>query len=280
MSTDETLTAIAWIRGSMNAHPDRDVSSDVLAPLVGGMTSLLALFTGVGLTADRLAVVFNGGTARIQLIAALLCAAASIGLGLSAAIFKQWWLAGLAVAALVASLTLGVLAATVAFSDGGRPTLTKVSVVSDGDTHATLSFTVTANGVKKDNLLRAFAIWAPDTTTLQPGQAPQQEPPFYVATLRPDDKGVVSQEVSILIDRPPSAQKIRIQVYWDTSASPQPTATSAQPTSTSAPTTIRPPTPVGALCGNQGNARVAAACTEVEVEAAVTPTPTPTAKAS
>ena len=102
---------------------------------------------------------------------------------------------------------------------------------------------------------------------MQPGQTPHQEPPFYVATLRPDDKGVVSQEVSILIDRPASAQKIRLQVYWDTSAS-------RQQAPTSAPTTFRPPTPVGALCANQGNARVAAACAEVEVEAAVTPTPT------
>jgi hypothetical protein len=247
--------------------------SDVLPTLVGGMASLLALLTGVGLTADRLAVVFNGGTARTQLIAALLCAAASVGLGLSAVICQQRVLTGLlafaATGALVASLILGVVAASLSFSDGGRPTLTKVSVVSDGDTHATLSFTVTADGVKKDNLLRAFAIWVPDTKTLPPGQVPQQEPPFYVATLRPNDKGVVSQEVSMLVDRPPSAQTIRLQVYWDTSAS-------GQQTSTSAPTTIRPPAPVGALCGNQANARVAAACAEVQVQAAVTPTPTPT----
>ena len=100
------------------------------------MTSLLALFTGVGLTADRLAVIFNGGTARTQLIAALLCAAASVALGLSAVIFKKLWLAVVAVVALFVSLVLGVFATTLAFSDGGRPTLTKVSVVSEGDTHA------------------------------------------------------------------------------------------------------------------------------------------------
>lgn len=126
------------------------------------MASLLALLTGVGLTADRLAVVFNGGAARAQLIAALLCAAASVGLGLSAVICQQRVLTALlafaATGALVASLMLGVVAASLSFSDGGRPTLTKVSVVSDGDTHATLSFTVTADGVKKDNLLPATGV--------------------------------------------------------------------------------------------------------------------------
>lgn len=246
-----------------------ELSSDKLTTLVGGVTSLVALLAGVGLTADRLAEVFNGGTARARLIAALLCAAGAVGLGLCAAMFKGTTavvLAFVGVVALVASLVLGVLAATVAFSDGGRPTLTKVSVAADGDTHATLSFTVTADGVKKDNLLRAFAIWVP--ATLQSGQTLQQRPPFFIATLRPDENGVVNQEVSLLVDRPPSAEMVRIQVYWDTSASSQPSSTS-----TSA---ITPPIPVGALCNNQGDARVAAACAEIEVEAAVTPTPTPT----
>lgn len=247
-------------------------STDVVAATVGGVTSLLALFTGVGLTADRLAVVFNGGSARNLLIGALLCAVASIGFGLSAVIGKRIWLAAAAVLALVLSLSLGVFAASEAFSDGGRPTLTKVSVVSDGDTHATLSFTVTAEGVMKDNLLRAFAVWVPDASDLQPGQAPAQEPPFYVATLRPDDKGAVSQEVSILVRRPSSVQKIRLQIYWDTLASSWPTPTAGTETETSPPApTVTPPAPVGALCGNQADARVAAACAEVEVEAAAVP---------
>jgi len=232
-------------------------------------------------------VVFNGGTARNWLIAALVLAVVSIGSGLTAVILRSAWLAGAAVVALVVSLVFGVFAASSAFSDGGRPTLSKVSVISDGDTHAILSFFVAVDGVKKDNLFRAFALWIPDTKTLPPGQTPLQEPPFYIATLRPNDQGVVSQEVSILLERPSSAQKIRLQVYWDTEASKDEEA-SEEPTPTAEPTptlgagiipTQRPPVipqPVGALCGNQAQASVAAACVEVQVEPAVTPTPTPT----
>jgi hypothetical protein len=113
-----------------------------------------------------------------------------------------------ALVALVASLLLGVFAASSSFSDGGRPTLTKVSLVSDGGAHVILSFTVTATGVKHDNLLRAFALWVPRVaaTSSQATKAPRTTPPsqpmpFYVTTLRPDDKGIVSQEVTVLLDR-------------------------------------------------------------------------------
>jgi hypothetical protein len=90
---------------------------------VGGVTSLLALFTGVGLTADRLSVVFNGGTAKVLLILALLSAVAAIGLGLLAIVGKArripWIFAVLAVVALTLALTLGVFASS--FSAAAAP---------------------------------------------------------------------------------------------------------------------------------------------------------------
>jgi hypothetical protein len=234
--------------------------------LVGGVASLLALFAGVGLTADRLAVVFNGGRARTLLIAALLCAVASIGFGLGAIIWKKPWLAAGAVLALVGSLAVGVVAASYSFSDGGRPTLTKVSVEPDGDKHAMLSFTVTADGVMKDNLLRVFAMWE------QTNADPQQDSHLYVATLRPNDKGVVSQEVSLLINRPRSAQKIQLGVDWSPRNSErQLTLDAAGRLRTQM---MSPQAGIFDQCGVQDNQHLAIACAEAEVVGAMPPTAT------
>lgn len=261
-----------------NPAPAKSADQDytvVVAATVGGLTSLIALFAAVGLTANRVAVVFNGGSAKWLLIAALLLAVLSIGLGLLSVVFRKKGLAVAltagAVAALMLSLGAGVWAASESFTDGGRPTLTKVSVVATGDTQANLTFVVTATGVKSGSLLRAFASWVPVVD--QPGQEPGPQLPFYLTTLRPDDMGVVDQDVSVLVDRPATARRVRIQVYWDTSV-----ATTSTPQNSSNGASS-PSIPYGAQCANQGDANKSAACAEVVVEAALTPsltaTPTP-----
>jgi hypothetical protein len=258
---------------------------EVVTATVGGMTSLLALFVGVGITADRMAVIFNGGTARTQIIVALMLAVVSIGLGLATVVLvrKTPWqvLSALAaIGALLVSLVFGVLAASSSFSDGGRPTFTKISLVSNGDAHATLSFTIMATGVKHDNLLRVFASWLPVVADpASPGTAPtpNSQPPFYVATLRPDDKGVVSQEVTVLLVRQSNARYLRLQVYWDSFAglTPTPSEAALRSTPTAIPTMERvfPPVPYGAQCGSQANAKLAAACVDVLLAAAASPAP-------
>lgn len=256
----------------------------VLATVAGGVTSLLALFVGVGLSADRMAVIFNGGSARGFIVVALASAVAAVVLGLVAvlATTNGSKFAGWAIFALAASLGFGIAAAPQAFQDGGRPTITKVSLVSEGDTHATLSFTVTATGVAHDNLLRAFASWVPGTVPTDspspgvhsPSAAPAPRPAgslFYVTTLRPDDKGVVSQDVTVLLERPAQARYIRLQVYWDeTNPTPTPTTTTER---------LVPPADVGVQCGNQADSRRASACVDVVMVAATSPTATPSVTA-
>ena len=239
-----------------------DVSAVVTAT-VGGSTSLIALFAGIGFTADRVAVAFNGGAARVWLLVALAAAVLSIVLGLLSVFFRKLERLGrtlmiLALAALAASLFAGIWAASETFSDGGRPTLTKVSVVAAGDAHATLSFTVSATGVRSNGLLRVFASWA----------TPESSTPFYVTTLRPNDLGTVNQEVTVLVDRPTPSQIVRLQVYPDPSAAD---SSASGQSGQVAP----PPIPYGAQCGNQADPKLAAVCAEVMVEAAETP-PTPT----
>jgi hypothetical protein len=237
----------------------------------------------------------------------LLCAVFAVGLGLLTVALKDVkpyssMLAVGAAIALILSLTFGVFAAAGSFSDGGRPTITNVSVTAEGDTHAVLSFTVMASGVKSDNLLRASAIWVRDATGLPPGRVPPQEPPFYTTTLRPDDKGVVNQEVTILLARLSPTRRIRIQVRWDKEASSRPT--SSAPTSTpeatstseadstseratpgttpSAATTgsTRKPPAAGADCGDQDDAAEASACVEIVVAAASPASPTVTSSSA
>ncbi|MEU4155485.1 hypothetical protein [Actinoplanes sp. NPDC026670] len=261
----------------------------VLVPAaLGAVTSLLALFLGVGLTADRMPTILNGGTARELIITALILAAAALGLGLTTATLPARFrharatTTALAPLTLVGSLTCGILAASSAFTDGGRPNISKISLVAEGDHHAVLSFTVTATGVRHDNLLRAFAIWVPtpptsaSTAPTAPGSGPAPPAttvPFYQATLRPDDNGEILHEVTVLIERQPAAHFLRIQIYWDSTANTPPT----DPTpSTSGPqimTPITPPPPVGAQCGNQAQAAEAAACADILLTAEVPPSP-------
>lgn len=259
------------------------IDSSVIAAAVGGVTSLLALLTGVGLTADRLAVVFNGGAAKGLLIGALLSAVASVGFGLLAVAGRTWkhpWAFSVtAVAALTLSLTLGVFVASSSFSDGGRPTITKVAVASEGESHATLTFTVTAEGVMSDNLLRAFASWVPDAAGGSAG-SPAEQRLIYVTTLRPDNSGEINQEVSLVLQRQPRPQRVRLQVYWDRPRS-APSAVPATDPSPNALATVPPaasPDQIayGALCRNQQKAPEAAACTEVAVPPAVIATPSAT----
>lgn len=272
-ATDSAKEAEESAKVATDAMAKSDTPAEnLVTATVGGLTSLLALFVGVGLTADRLAVAFNGGAAQVWLVLSLITAVAAIIFGLLAVVVqsRKRLMAVLAVIALGSSLALGVVTASQSFSDGGRPTLTNVSVTAEGDTHATLKFTVTASGVQTQNLLRAFASWVP---TAKGASAPKL--PFYVSTLRPDDKGLVNQEVVILIARPPQAQFVRVQVYWDTAASKPPqsrtsgTAGSSTPTPTQTSAPITPPAAVGALCSNQADAAVAAACVDVEVAASV-----------
>jgi hypothetical protein len=68
--------------------------------------------------------------------------------------------------------------------------------VPEDDSHATLTFTIAAEGVMSGNLLRAFASWVPDAS-VDPGEGPVGEQRlFYSTTLHPNNSGVINQEVS------------------------------------------------------------------------------------
>lgn len=286
----------AAIVGKAAAPDSPKGPTEVITAATGSVAALLALLSGIGLGGERLAVVLIGGPAKDLLIDSLWCAIGALGLGLLSVLLRKetvWGpvVAGLSVIALIASLILGVNAAGAAYSNGGRPGITKVELanIEEDPTRATLSFTVTAVGVRYNNLLRVSVGWVGDDTPTRP----------YLSTLRPDEEGVASQEVSVTLDRQSTDQIVRIAVFYEPEASSSPsavvtrteeaspseTATPSESVSPNEPGASRPrgraalPNFVGVACGRSvpgEDPKRTVACVEVVVPAEVVATSSPT----
>lgn len=134
----------------------------------------------------------------------------------------------------------------------------EVSVSPDGGSAANLAFTVNAVGVGQNTHVLAFVSWVRNSKN-----EPQQTP-LFMSTLRPDDRGLVDQKVTVHLTRPGAPHSLRLQVYRvddaNTAKIEQRAATAAQN-----PQAATRGVPKGASCGDQADQRTAPACTEIMV---------------
>lgn len=211
-----TLTEDEKKSAEREGRLSRDKSSftrlDVVATtLTTASTITLALLAAVGFTGDRIAVLLNSTSAgRLVLGAvvaagvAVLCGAIAVGI---THLRAEWWLVVAGIIAFLVSIALVASAASTAFDDDGRPTISGVATTDEsGGAAVSLSFTVSSAGVAKESYMRAVAIWVRNS------EQEVNQAPFYSTVLRPDAGGMISQSVTILLPRPATDKYIRIQV--------------------------------------------------------------------
>lgn len=198
-----------------NEDDDKRVARlDEVAKVVLTATSLTAAaLTAFGVTSDRIPHLFDIDRSRMWLFVAGFCAAGALGFALAGLASSKWQLEFaflmVGLVALVGGLMASVAAAAVGFSGNGRPTIT--DVMTEGRRPAvSVSFKVRADGVDPDERIRVESgprrfeagTWVSTNANTD-----------FSASLRPDDKGVIEQEVKITFDVSTDAQRIAIRAY-------------------------------------------------------------------
>jgi preprotein translocase subunit SecG len=229
------------------------------ATLVTATAVLIALLAALGLTGDRLTVILNSSPSKAFVIGSVVCAVGAVVCGTLAVALPvtrltlEMLIIVLGTVFFAGSLGLAVAAASTAFTEAGRPAITEVSVADAAGTGATLSFTVTSDGVAQNAGLRVVAIWVRNS------EGPQQLP-FYSTALRPNALGIIQQTATIYLSRPDVDTYVRIQVIRMSDAA----EAAKLEAKLEAP-------PKGTLCADQTDQKTASACAEVLVPAAGPP---------
>ncbi|MFJ8871678.1 hypothetical protein ACIRD6_38850 [Streptomyces sp. NPDC102473] len=140
------------------------------------------------MNSERLFVALNNHTWLTLLAPAL--AITAVALSFYAYFARQRVLLLIGSSAYVAGLVASLIVATLAAGGNGRPTVTSVSIKGQRP-HVSLTFTVRAVGVDRNDHVAAFA------QTLYTSHGDQGTTELYSGSLRPDDMGQIDQTVTI-----------------------------------------------------------------------------------
>ena len=236
------------------------------ATLVTATTLTVALLAALGLAGDRLTVMLNSSGSKAFVLAGVACAVLAVICGTVAqaltlepdaarSLSRERRLIVLGTFLFAGALALAVFAASTAFTEDGRPTITEVSIADAGGTGATLLFSVTSDGVAQDAGLRVVAVWVRNSA------GEEQRDPFYSAFLRPSAMGVIQQQATILLPRPSVDTYVRIQAIR--MHDPEKDEAEAEEIESA----LAKPDPAS-QCSNQTDQKTAPACVDVLVPAA------------
>ncbi|MCX4766483.1 hypothetical protein OG562_37035 [Streptomyces sp. NBC_01275] len=183
---------------------------DVAKILAGALVAVAGVMTLLGLSSDVVFVALNNDSWPIYV--ASLCAILAIVCSIVALLVHptrrgNLWetvVLILGVILYMAALSVAVIGAAKAAGGNGRPTITNIKV--DGPrSRLKLSFDVHADGVETGASIEVF-VNAVKADLSEPAVGPDA----YSSELRPNDKGVVEQRVSMPMSLPPQAAGISI----------------------------------------------------------------------
>ncbi|WP_354644533.1 hypothetical protein [Kitasatospora camelliae] len=182
---------------------------EVAKVLAGALVAVAGIMTGLGLTSNLVFVALNNESWPIYV--ASLCAIIAIVCSIVALLMHptrrgNLWETVVLIAGVVfyvVALTVAVIGAAKAAGGNGRPTITDVELTGPR-TAMTLRFDVHADGVETDASIAVYV------NLLGPGGEQLDVPDVYNSELRPDDKGVVEQKVSMPVALPATATGVAV----------------------------------------------------------------------
>ncbi|MFE9637347.1 hypothetical protein [Streptomyces sp. NPDC006463] len=173
---------------------------DVAKILAGAFVAVTGVMAGLGLTSERAFISLNNSDDSLAFavglaFTAFTCSIVALFIPRSTSGIK--WETGLLIlggAAFIAAMVVGVAGAAESANGNGRATITNLKIEGKRP-ELTLSFDVHADGVQKDRHLTAYA----HPSNLKGSQISQfqMSDAFYVGTLRPDDKSIVEQKITM-----------------------------------------------------------------------------------
>lgn len=173
---------------------------EVAKILAGAFVAVTGVMAGLGLTSERVFIALNNSSDSLWIAVVLTIVAFACSIG---ALFiprndsgNAWETGVLALggAAFIAAMAVGVTGAAESANGSGRATITNLKIEGKRP-ELTLSFDVHADGVQKDRRLTVFV--HPSNLEGSRISSFEMSDAFYVGTLRPDDKSIVDQKVSI-----------------------------------------------------------------------------------
>lgn len=174
---------------------------EVARVLAGALVAVAGVMTALGLTSDVVFVALNNESWPI--FVASVCAIVAIVCSIVALLMRptrrgNLWETVVLIAGVVfymVALSVAVIGATRAAGGNGRPTITQVEL-GGSRSAMTLRFDLHADGVETDAVVDVFV------NLVGPGGEQLGSSNLYTSELRPDDKGVVQQRISMPLSPP------------------------------------------------------------------------------
>ncbi|SED50123.1 hypothetical protein [Streptomyces sp. TLI_105] len=188
------------VRSGQDAEVTGKHLDDVAKILAGAFVAVTGVMTGLGLGSERVFIALNNSSNALWIALGLTFAAFALSIAAlfiprnEKGIVWETVVLALGVAAFIGAMSVAVAGAAEAANGSGRATITNLKIEGKRP-DLTLTFDVRADGVQKDRRLTAFVhpsnLVDSKFSSFDPAEA------FYIGTLRPDDKSVVDQKVSI-----------------------------------------------------------------------------------
>ncbi|GAA2725737.1 MULTISPECIES: hypothetical protein [Streptomyces] len=201
-SVDSPASALGEIQAALGKRLD-----DVAKILAGALVAVAGIMTTLGLNSKFVFVALNNRSWPIYV--ASLCAIIAIVCSISALLIRPTgrgvlWETGVLVLGVVfymASLSIAVVGAAQAAGGSGRASITDVSLAGPRS-GMRLHFVVHADGVQK---------WSHIEVSVSPENVPPgKSGDLYWSILRPDDQGVIRQQIDIPLSLPSGTSVVSI----------------------------------------------------------------------